>query len=240
MDTNYFFEETFTIRSSEIAPDGKATLPAICNLLQEIAGNHALQLDFDISHLMEKNMTWVLHRLHVTMDRFPKWRDTITIRTWPSSGDTLRAYRDFLILDADGHELGRSLSYWLILNLDTRRPIRIPQSILSMAPNNLDHVLEIRKKRLPAFEDLSNKRTFHVRKSDLDLNNHVNNVKYIEWALSGLPLDQKAREIDIEFHSECGLEDQIKSRITNTKKAFHHELQRLRDQKIVARAISCS
>ena len=75
------YRETFTIRASEVSPEGRATLPSICYLLQEVAGNNALELNFDISQLKEKNLTWILHRLHVKMDTFPKWRDTITIET---------------------------------------------------------------------------------------------------------------------------------------------------------------
>lgn len=100
------FEESFKIRASEIDADQKATLPAICNLLQEIAGNHARQLEFDITDLQQNKLTWVLHRLRLKMDRFPDWRETITVQTWPSGGDGLRAYRDFRILGTDGSTIG--------------------------------------------------------------------------------------------------------------------------------------
>ncbi|HKK46619.1 MAG TPA: acyl-ACP thioesterase domain-containing protein, partial [Balneolaceae bacterium] len=122
MTKNAFtYQENFKIRASEIDSNQKATLPAICNLLQEIAGNHAQKLHFDITDLQENKLTWVLHRLVVKMDRFPDWRETITVKTWPSSGDGLRAYRDFQILDAEENVIGKSLSYWLMMNIESRR-----------------------------------------------------------------------------------------------------------------------
>lgn len=238
MHPNNYYEENFVIRSSEVAPDGKSTMPAICNLLQEVAGNHALKLDFDISHLMEQNLTWVLHRLHVKMEKFPAWRDSITIRTWPSSGDTLRAYRDFLIFDDDGNEIGKSLSYWLILNLESRRPVRIPKNILEMAPTDVQHVLEVQKQKLQPVTEYESETTYHVRRSDLDLNKHVNNVRYIEWTLDERPSNNKAQFVDIEFHAECDLEDKVVSKMTASETGFHHQLERQKDQKIVARAVS--
>lgn len=239
MESRHLFEETFTIRSSEVAPDRHITLQSVCNLLQEVAGNHALKLNFDISHLMDQNMTWVLHRLHVVMDRFPKWREDITIKTWPSGGDTLRAYRDFIILDSDGNRIGKSLSYWLILNLETRKPIRIPESILNMAPDDVDHVLDIRRERLSPPEKVNSRKQFKVRRSDLDLNNHVNNVKYIEWALENIPMDKRIYEIDIEFHAECVLGDTIYSEANYLdEEESCHQLRRSREEKTVARAIS--
>lgn len=226
--------ENFTIRASEISPEGTATLPAIAYLLQEVAGNNALELNFDISQLKDKNLTWILHRLHVQMDTFPEWRDAITVETWPSGGDTLRAYRDFRILNADGAEIGRCLSYWLMVDLKTRRPVRIPDEVLAMAPDDTEHVLDVQKERLKLdMEEAKNTKTFHVRRSDLDMNRHVNNVKYIEWALAALDEPGTVREMDIEFRLECRMGDTITSHCTEIdqeKKA--HWLLREKDEQI--------
>lgn len=241
-EEKYRYRQSYKIRSSEVRPDGKARLQSICDLLQETAGDHALALNFDISQLMEQNMTWVLHRLHLQMDRFPEWRETITIETWPSSGDSLRAYRDFRILDEDEDEIGRSLSYWLMLNLDTRRPVRMPEEILSMAPSETTHVLEIQKERLPTPSGAGTSKTFSVRRGDLDLNRHVNNVKYIEWALEAIPGEERIREIDMEFHAECTYGDTIVSELIESEDDGwnRHVIRRRGDGKIAALAKTLS
>ncbi len=243
MPSKLTFEEQFKIRASEVDANQKATLPAICNLLQEIAGNHARQLQFDITDLQENKLTWVLHRLQVQMDRFPDWRETITIRTWPSGGDGLRAHRDFLILDQKENTIGCALSYWLILSIESRRPIRIPKEILDSVPKNSEHVLPVTD---GSFEEISQpdaSRSFNVRKTDLDLNKHVNNVRYIEWALACLPEEHKAHEIDIKFLGESVLDDTDiaeMQRYSNTanKSGFTHQIKRTSDQKILATACS--
>ena len=234
MDSKYYFEETFKIRSSEVDTNGKAHLQSVCNLLQEIAGNHALALNFDISQLMEKDLTWVLHRLHVVMDRMPEWREEITIKTWPSSGDTLRAYRDFQIFGEDGNEIGRSLSYWLMLNVNSRRPVRMPEEVLDMAPKKVEHVLDIKSERLSGIEDCDSSKEFNVRRSDLDLNNHVNNVQYIGWALETLPEKTNIKEIDIEFQAECLIDDNIVSRSKTFDDRYIHQLLKKDGNKAVA------
>lgn len=175
------------------------------------------------------------------MDRYPDWRETITIQTWPSSGDGLRAYRDFLILDSDGNTIGKSLSYWLMMDIESRRPTRIPKEILEMAPKNTDHVLPLSDAHFSAIDNSDSSQTFTVRKSDLDLNKHVNNVKYIEWALSCLPDDRKVNEIDIKFMAESVLGDSIvaesKEGDDSTSDAFH-QIRRKSDQKTLALALS--
>lgn len=236
------YQEEFKIRASEVDFDQKATLPAICNLLQEVAGNHAQQLQFDITDLQKDELTWVLHRLCVKMDRFPDWRETITIETWPSSGDGLRAYRDFLISDSDGNIIGKCLSYWLMMNIESRRPTRIPDKILEIAPQNIEHVLPITSFDVPDIRNADYSELFDVRKTDLDLNRHVNNVRYIEWALSCLPENTDVKTIDIKFLAESVLEDiviaEIKKHSDTPDPSFYHQIKRKSDQKILAKANS--
>ncbi|MDZ7659780.1 acyl-[acyl-carrier-protein] thioesterase [Fodinibius sp.] len=237
------FQECFKIRASEIDFNQKATLPAICNLLQEVAGNHARELEFDITDLQKDELTWVLHRLHVKMDRFPDWRETITIKTWPSSGDGLRAYRDFLIMDENGDILGRSLSYWLIMNIQSRRPARIPKKILEMAPKDTDHVLPVTDASFSDLNQADYSQEFEVRKTDLDLNRHVNNVRLIEWALSCLPDGSNVNEIDIQFMAESVLGDtdivEVQKRSSDSdSQYFHHQILRASDDKTLAKATS--
>jgi acyl-ACP thioesterase len=236
------YQEEFKIRASEVDFDQKATLPAICNLLQEVAGNHAQRLQFDITDLQEDKLTWVLHRLCVKMDRFPDWREIITIETWPSSGDGLRAYRDFLISDSDGNTIGKCLSYWLMMNTESRRPTRIPDKILQIAPQNIEHVLPITDFKVSDIRNADHSQSFDVRKTDLDLNQHVNNVRFIEWALSCLPKNTNVDTIDIKFLAESVLEDTVIAKILNnsvaSQQSFYHQIKRKSDQKMLAKMYS--
>lgn len=241
--TDITFQESFKIRASEIDFNQRATLPAICNLLQEIAGNHARELKFDITDLQQDELTWVLRRLNVKIARFPKWREEITIKTWPSSGDGLRAYRDFLIIDENGDVIGKSLTYWLIMDMQSRRPTRIPKEILQLAPDETDHVLPVTKADFSDIDRGGYSQQFKVRKSDLDLNQHVNNVRYIEWALSCLPEEVSVSKTDIQFVAESILGDMVlaeseKVSSDSNKQSFNHQIRRISDDKILAKAIS--
>jgi len=204
------YSESFKVRSSEVRPDGKAKMQTIFDLFQETAGNHALKLNFDVTQLQEKQLTWVLHRLQVRIERYPEWRETVTVRTWPSGGDSLRAYRDFLILDSEENILGRALSYWLMIDLDSRRPVRIPNEVLNMAPSDIKHVLPVKKERPTPPEETDVEKIFSVRKSDLDVNNHVNNARYVEWITETLSEEELLQTLDIEFKSECSYGNEVR------------------------------
>lgn len=235
------YSQQFQIRASEVDTTQKATLPSICNLLQEIAGNHARELKFDITDLLRDNLTWVLHRLHIEMDAFPRWRETITIKTWPSGVDGVRAHRDFLIYGADENIIGRSISYWLILDIQTRRPNRIPREIIARVPPNREHVLRDVEGSFSETVQADTRKNFIVRESDLDLNRHLNNVRYVEWALACLPENSRPDNIDIKFMAEAVLGDTVTVGCTSSAppdSRHNFQIKCSSDDKILALAYS--
>ncbi len=221
------YSETYTIRASEVNEDAEATLPAMGSLFQEVAGNHALTLNFDITQLHQQNLTWVLHRMNIKMKRYPKWREQITIETWPAAGDALRAYRDYDILDEHEESIGCCLSYWMMINLKTRRPTRMPKEVLELRLGDVEHVMEVKSNRLSPINRVDSEKQFQVRSSDLDMNHHVNNTKYLEWMIETIPenVSSSVVEVDIIFLREGLYQDQIRSIAElNEEQTSHHQL----------------
>lgn len=221
MDTTTIYSEEFKIRASEVDTSGRITFSSICSLFQEVAGNHALILNFDITDLHKKGLTWVLHRMDIEIDRFPKWRESITIETWPAAGDALRAYRNYRILDSEGNILGVCLSYWMMINLETRRPTRMTDDILNTRLSDREHVLPVTSNKIPKIDDTTSKKDILVRRSDLDMNKHVNNARYLDWMEETLNDGQisRTRKIDIIFIRESLYGDSI----TSKAQADEHE-----------------
>lgn len=239
MNSTKIYTEKFKIRANEVDNNGKITLPAISGLFQEIAGNHALLLNFDITDLHKQGLTWVLHRMDIEVIKLPNWRDEITIETWPAAGDTLRAYRNYRILDQDNNELVVSLSYWMMINLETRRPTRLSDEILNTRLSDREHVLPVKTDRIGKLDETAVHKDIAVRRADLDMNRHVNNVHFLEWMMETLNEGQLARikKIDIQFIKEAVYGDVINSKMS--VKSHDSSLHQLENQKgeIVAKAL---
>lgn len=212
-------EETFTIRTAETNAAGHARLGTLCQLLQEAAGNHAAVLGFGMGELREENRAWVLHRLQLRVLRFPRRGERVTVRTWPSGGDGLRAWRDFRVNGEKGRTLAVALSHWLMIDLQRRRPVRIPATVMRYAEESEEegHVLPLPEERLPERSGGEDEALpFRVRREDLDLNDHVNNVRYLEWMLEAVGAteaerDRQPEEMDVEFHAECRYGEAVKA-----------------------------
>lgn len=202
-------QEEFVVRSYEIDQKGSATLPQIANYFQEAAGKNAKDLNFDIEDLQKNNATWVLYRMHIKMEGFPERWQPVTVNTWPSSGDGIRAFRDYELMDSTGNILGVGVSQWMVLNMNNRRPVRIPREIMEMGLGVEEHKLPVDKEPFGEFNKPDFETQVVVGLHDLDMNQHVNNVKYIEWMTGFLPESMyknlKCTELKIQYHKEAGL-----------------------------------
>jgi len=241
------FKETFRIRAYEINPKGRAGIQTICNYLQEIAGNHATVLGVGVEQLFPRGFTWVLSRLHVKIDRYPSWRENITITTWPSMLDGMFALRDFEIRNVKNDLIGRATTSWMLLDIQKRKPVPMPDFIAAIPLPQMDPVLSHKFDKLAVLQKTDLECSFTVRLSDLDINGHVNNVTFIEWAIEAVP--QKIQrshfpgELQISFRAESRYGDRIISKIERNEAAgesirFIHSLCREKDGKEVATALT--
>ena len=208
--------EPFRIRAYEAGPDERASVLAVLNLFQEAAGEQARAHDLDVFDLPAGPATWVLQRLRlVACAPLPRLRDAVTVDTWPSDRDGLRAHRDFVLRDAGGAALVRATSVWFLLDTVRRRPVRLPPAMDAFlpppgpgSPGRVARGLTLAGEAPPA-PPAQAERTepFAVRHADLDRVGHANHARIAEWALEAVPEPVRATsrlaEIDIVFHSEA-------------------------------------
>lgn len=233
------YSDSFIVRSYEVDSSGKATLAHIGNYFQEAAGKHAHRLNFDISHLHEKGLTWVLFRMHIEVERFPERWEEVTVNTWPSSGDGIRAFRDYQLLDIKGEQIAAGISQWMVLNIETRRPARMPKEVLEMGLNVENHMIEPSREPFEEFGKADGDALIHVGADSLDMNNHANNVAYIRWMTGYLPSDyqnaNRCISVELQYHAECGLNDRIVSEFRKlNQNTFLHRIVREEGRKLIA------
>ncbi len=216
MDQKLFWKEIFKVRAYEAGPDMKATIHSICNYLQESAANHAVAMNVAMDTLKKMNLTWVLSRLHVRMTAFPYWNQQVTIETWPAVKQKFHAVRDFRLLIGD-KEIGTATSSWMLIDVKRRRSVPMPDFMNQFQNKEAGRTLDDPFESLPVIESKETlpARKFYVRMSDLDMNQHVNSVHYLAWALESVPAEiwktAVVREVEINYRSECYYGDAVLS-----------------------------
>ncbi len=206
------FTAVFPVRTDYVDWEKKLSIPGLFLFLQEIAWEHANTWDFGYEHLKEKDQFWVLSKVNVHIRQYPQWNDELHLQTWGKEPELLTAYRDFMGSDRQGTELFKATSAWHILSSTTGRPQRV--DIMKQRcpiPTGL-HAIEEKPGKLPAPADAPAGETHPVMLSDIDMNRHVNNTRYIQWVLDSFPyefaLAHKISEIEVNFLQQAKLGDQ--------------------------------
>jgi len=174
------------------------------------------------------------------IDPYPRWRDTIHVNTWPSGIERVFALRDFDIRQND-ETIGSCVSAWIIIDTDTRRPVRPKSFAHQLNPVEKAHVLDHSLEKLPALAAPQIEKRFDVRYRDLDINQHVNYVSYIEWLLECVPgVGENNRflsELEVNFLGEALRNDSIRARCRQLDpKNFVHDILQESDKHELVRA----
>ena len=213
-EPRYFvWTESFTVKAFEIDSEGYILLSALANYMQDAAGNHAARLGFSMESMVASNQGWVLNRFTIRMNRYPKSGETIRIETWPSGADRLFGWRDFDLFDASGEHVLSARTGWIILDIARRRPIPTPDVVQRVGAENKRFAEVEVPRRLPKIESEPEATIpFRVRRADLDIMRHVNNVRYMEWVLEAMGGgfgEARPDYIDIQFKAESSYGDHI-------------------------------
>lgn len=193
------FTARYRVRSYET--DFLRRLKPVClvNYFQDAASSHAALLGFSVADLLQKRLTWMLSRYQIQVYRYPCEGEELHVRTWRSAVDGYYALRDFELLDADERRLAVASSSWLIVSLESRHPVRIKTAVNDF-PVHASRSFPDDFVTFPKRENYENERTFQVRMGDLDLNRHVNNAVYLDWALEATPPEILQNYLPVEIH----------------------------------------
>ena len=222
VEGRFVYRQTFVIRSYEIGPDKTATMETLMNLLQETALNHVTSSGlagngFGATREMSiRKLIWVVTRIFIQVQRYSSWGDVVEIDTWVDAAGKNGMRRDWIIRDYKTQEIiTRATSTWVIMNRETRRLSKIPEQVRQeVLPFYLNRVaVATEKNDSEKIDKLTDGTAGRIRSglaprwSDMDANQHVNNVKYIGWILESVPInvlgDYDLTSMTLEYRREC-------------------------------------
>lgn len=186
-----------TVTLYDAGPGGKIKIPSLFNYFQGATGEHANAIGFGGADILKKGYSWVISRYRLSVTRLPGLFEKFTITTWRSGENGHFAIREFHITDQSGQTLMQATSSWILLNIIKREPAR-PSDLFPGYPVNPERALYDSFSSIPEITAHQYDKEFAVRRSDLDMNNHVNNSVYTSWILeSGEDMCEKRELKDI-------------------------------------------
>jgi medium-chain acyl-[acyl-carrier-protein] hydrolase len=180
-------------------------------LIQETTLGGSAFVGAGVEKVRALGLFWVLMNYHFAIERMPHVGERISIRTYPGPARAFIYPRHYAVIDEEGNTIIRGISLWALLDKTTHRPT-FP------AKNGINPIGQSFPGELPwpttlALGPVSLKETRLVRYSDLDFNGHMNNVRYLDYALDSEKstyFDTAViKELQINFSTETQLNEEM-------------------------------
>ncbi len=208
----------------------KAFVPRLINYFDDVVLYQSEQIGFDLDFFQKNRLAWVLCQWDISIERLPLYRDKIKVRTYPYAMKKFYGYRKYEIFDRQGEKIVTADSIWILIDMEKKRPSRISDGMCKTygVDEGIEDLPDLDKLQPPV--KIDDKKEFYVRQSDIDTNNHVNNVKYIEWAVELIPTEiicnYNLKNLKTSYKKETKYGEKINSQIeienqNNMIKCFH-------------------
>ena len=203
-----YYEDTYRVLARDVDPFNQCRPSSVLNLLQEAATRAAVELHVSRDEIMQRYQSfWMLIRMWYRLDKPLYWDEELTVRTWHRGGEGVSMYRDF-DLYRGGERIGEAVSTWVIADRNTHRPRRLSdmEELHQTTGGELCKSVRLHKVRMPAQLTVREERLLHY--SDADINGHVNNVRYADFACDAIHLEQAGEgkfvsSFQVSYLKEC-------------------------------------
>ncbi|MDR0291190.1 MAG: hypothetical protein LBI01_00070 [Elusimicrobium sp.] len=219
-------------------------LHILCNYFQQAAAADAHTFGFGMEELTAQSIAWVLTRMQIEVYAPAALGKTLNVETWHARSEKALSRREFIITDSDGKTIIKGSTWWVLLNLKTRRITRMPETMLAFnepTPRYVTEEKEFKKNIYDRVAPISEK-IFLTREEDIDTNGHVNNTHYLAWATETMPKNMRAATLKtakLSFKSECTNGEKIIGKVyKDSENSYTHILTRESDGKEVFRLTS--
>lgn len=240
-DNNKLGTYRFVAEPFHVDFTGHLTMGVLGNHLLNCAGFHATDRGFGIATLNEENYTWVLSRLAIELNEMPYQYEDFSIQTWVENVYRLFTDRNFAILDKDGKKIGYARSVWAMINLNTRKPA----DLLALHGGSIvdyiaDEPCPIDKPSRIKVTTQEVAATLTAKYSDIDINGHVNSIRYIEHILDLFPIElyqsKQIRRFEMAYVAESYYGDVLSFFQEEVDADEYHVEIKKNDTEVVCRA----
>lgn len=227
--TNIF---DFYVYPRETDASKRISLQSIGAFILDAAGLAAKARGFGMDYMHAHGLAWVTSRIAIEMKEYPREYETISIETWVEDCTAIFSTRNFLIYNSKKEVIGQASTLWSMIDFQTRKMVDLLKKT-ELANHVLTTQNELFTMTKPERVDCkSGEKPTYIHKvvvSDIDMNQHVNSMKYLQWAIDTLSLDNimntTIKRIDINYLREALYDQNIEVYRTDIDNQKRFELR---------------
>lgn len=181
------YTNKYKIRIEDIGADNEASNKALLAIMEDVAGLHSALAGYGVFDIQTKKRVWMLLDWQIKVLKRPQYNDEIEAETWSRKFERLCAYRDFYIKDKDGNIIVKGTSRWLLIDTDRRRPVRLTNEIADLYKSEEGKMVFPEEIQDIKYDDYMFKKEYLIQRRDIDMNEHVHNLSYLDMAYEAIP-----------------------------------------------------
>jgi acyl-ACP thioesterase len=217
------YSHEWEINFTQCSPNGFLKYVDLCNLLQLTAAEHSILGGLSFNDMQKHHQAWVLSRILIEIKHLPKWMDKVIVKTWVESLEGNKTISN-IEMYCNEEKIAGATTHWAVFNTQLRKPelIVLPHEHFEKFPEW--------KATSKSFSRINIHNEIHkitdrrIVLSDLDIVNHVNNTKYLEWCLDSLSpetiLNQQIKALEMNFLRELNWNDKIEIHCNESQNFF--------------------
>ena len=210
---NPIWETSFKITASDVDANNRLKLGRLFDYFQDAASNDAERRGFGYKEFVPKGLFWVLSWIKIELNYLPKFMDEVTIQTWGKKQHKLYSIRDFTFSNNDEKSICKGTSAWLLLDSKSHRPKILTQLYPNLKLLDSKNALTDLPQKINSVDALEFIYSKKISYSDIDLNQHTNNAKYIEFLFDcfnqNFHKEHWVKSLTVTFNSQTKFGDEI-------------------------------
>lgn len=215
---NGIFEESYLTGFSQTGIHNVLTNKSFLSLMETIAGAHSGYCHYSFNELSKENKAWFLVNWKLQVFKRPSADEKVVIKTWGRFHNRLFTIRDFKMFNEAGEICAIASSKWCLVDISSGKIVKLPDNIEEIyhgfCKESVFKIEDLPKVIVPHQIPVSSD-TYKIRRFDLDINKHVHNLNYLNYAYELLPENiydgKELNNVEISFKKEIKYGDTIKS-----------------------------
>lgn len=232
------FEHKFEIGFRDVGKSNKITNKGLLGYLEDTAGMHSNLAGYGLNNIEETGLTWILLNWKVQVIKRPLYGESILVKTWARNTVKFYTFRDFEVYNNKNELIAIATTKWVLMDAKTMSLTKISDELMSKYnPENktvFGDAKEIGKLDFPT--EYESMLLYTIQRKDIDINRHVHNATYLDFAYEALPeevYDNATLDtFEILYKKETKLGETIKCFYAKENNS-HYVVMKTEDEKTV-------
>ena len=196
------FEHKARVDIGKVNGNSFITNKGMLSLLENVACMHSDEAGYGIREIPITHLSWVQLNWRVQILRRLVYGEEVTIKTWARDATKITTLRDFEVIDKDGKTVCIATTKWTLTNIDTKGITKITEDMISKYnPDTKIIMPDFEFKKLKEPENFTNEYVYTTQRRDIDVNKHVHNLNYLDFAYEALPEEIYEETLSNDFNN---------------------------------------